>query len=192
VSIADPIVVPGEPAFAPRVGRGLLGAGLCAAGVSLIALAGSFRALETGLSAHAIELVARQTAVSAPAANVLVLYDGPSAITVFKLTSECSVAYLLAAVMFASAALLLIRRLAWSRVVTAMVVAALILTAVNLLRLTAIGAAVRIWGPERGFDISHTYLGSMLTFVGTCLAGFGFAAALLVTRRRQPNHGAQQ
>ncbi len=167
-----------------RTGRGLLAVGLCAAGASLIVLASTLRALETTVSARAIELVTGQAAATAPAANVMVLYDGRSAVSVFKLTSECSVAYLLAAVMFGGAALLLVRRLAWLRVVAALTVAAGILTIVNLGRLTAIGAAVRIWGPGRGFEISHTYLGSMVTFVGTCLAGLGFAAALVVHRRR--------
>jgi exosortase/archaeosortase family protein len=167
-----------------RAGRGLLIAGLCTAGALLIVMASSLRAVETTVSARAIELVTGQTAATAPAANVMVLYDGRTAVSAFKLTSECSVAYLLAAVMFGGAALLLVRRLAWLRVIAALIVAAGILTIVNLGRLTAIGAAVRIWGPGRGFEISHTYLGSMVTFVGTCLAGLGFAAALVVHRRR--------
>jgi len=55
--------------------------------------------------------------------------------------------------------------------------------------LTAIGATVSKFGRDPGLLIAHTYLGSLLTVVGTCTAGIAFAAVLL--GRRIPRHAAR-
>ena len=50
---------------------------------------------------------------------------------------------------------------------------------VNLGRLTVIGASVAAWGQGSGFRFGHVYMGSIMTFVGTCVAGIVFAMVLL-------------
>jgi exosortase/archaeosortase family protein len=111
---------------------------------------------------------------------------------VFVLTSECSVAYLLAALLIGAAPLMLLKQLSPARTAIAVAVAALILILVNVARLTAIGATVSEWGRDPGLTIAHTYLGSVLTVVGSCAAGVAFVAVLLGghrTRRSAPELG---
>jgi exosortase/archaeosortase family protein len=153
------------------------------AGVSLLTLAGPWRGLETMAAGHSIELITDQTTIAVPAHHRLILYAGTSVQSVFTLTAECSVAYLLAAFLIGCAPLMLLRKLAARRTVLAVAVTAAILIAVNIARLTAIGATVSAVGTDPGFQIAHTYLGSLLTVLGACLAGVAFAAILVVHRK---------
>ena len=143
-----------------------------------------WRGLEAIMSAHAIHLATGQTAIAVPAHHLLILYKSASVQSTFVLTSECSVAYLLAALLIGSAPLMFLRSLSPWRTSIAVVSTAIILVLVNIARLTAIGATVSEWGTNPGFAIAHTYLGSVLTVVGTCSAGVAFAAILV--RRRSP------
>ncbi|MDT4893482.1 MAG: hypothetical protein QOE97_2517 [Pseudonocardiales bacterium] len=162
-----------------RAPRWLAAALLVAAGSCLIALAQLWRGVEAALSAHAIHLVTGQTAVANPGRHLLILYKSNSVQSTFVLTSECSVAYLLAALLIGAAPLMLLKKLSPWRTAIAIGVSAAILVLVNVARLTAIGATVSEWGRDPGLTIAHTYLGSLLTVVGTCAAGIAFAAVML-------------
>jgi exosortase/archaeosortase family protein len=155
---------------------------LVGAGAALIAFAHAWRGLEATLSGHAIQAVTGETTIAVPAHHLLILYKSATVQSVFVLTSECSVAYLIAALLIGAAPLMLLRQLSAWRTAIAITVTALILTIVNVARLTAIGATVSAWGRDPGLAIAHTYLGSLLTVVGACAAGVAFVA-VLVTRR---------
>jgi len=159
---------------------------LVVAGASLLMLAGAWRGAEATLAGHAIQLVTGQTTLAVPGRHMLILYKDTSVESIFVLTSECSVAYLLAALLIGSAPLMLLRQLSPWRTAVAITVGAVTLTAVNVARLTAIGATVSTWGRDPGLAIAHTYLGSLLTVVGTCAAGVAFAAVLVSRRRADP------
>jgi exosortase/archaeosortase family protein len=135
------------------------------------------------LSAHAIHLITGQTVAANRTRHLLILYKSTSVQSVFVLTSECSVAYLLAALLIGAAPLMLLKQLSPVRTAIAIAVAAGILILVNVARLTAIGATVSEWGRDPGLTIAHTYLGSVLTVVGSCAAGIGFVGVLLGGRR---------
>jgi exosortase/archaeosortase family protein len=167
-----------------RSARWLAASMLVVAGGLLIIFAQVWRGIEAILAAHSIHLATGQTAIAVPAHHLLILYKSASVQSTFVLTSECSVAYLLAALLIGSAPLMFLRRLSPWRTAFAVVVTTLILILVNIARLTAIGATVSEWGTNPGFAIAHTYLGSVLTVVGTCGAGVAFAAILV--RRRSP------
>lgn len=164
---------------APRWLAALL---LVAAGGTLIALAGQWRGIEATLSGNTIHLVTGQTAIAVPGRHLLILYKSASVQSIFVLTSECSVAYLVAALLIGSAPLMLLRQLSPWRTAMAVAVALTVLVLVNVARLTAIGATVSTWGRDPGLAIAHTYLGSVLTVVGTCAAGLAFAVTLLGRR----------
>lgn len=149
------------------------------AGLSLIVFARTWRGVEATLAAHAIHLVTGQTTIAVPARHLLILYKATSVQSIFVLTSECSVAYLLAALLIGAAPLMLLRQLSPLRTTAAISLSTGILMLVNVLRLTAIGATVSKWGRDPGLTIAHTYLGSVLTVVGTCAAGIVFAAVLV-------------
>jgi len=162
-----------------RVARWLAASALTCAGALLIGVAKRWRGVEATLSAHAIHLATGEMAIAVPAHHLLILYKSTSVQSIFVLTSECSVAYLLAALLIGSAPLMLLRQLSPWRTSTAVVITGAILTLVNVARLTAIGATVSDFGTDPGFAIAHTYLGSVLTVVGTCIAGVAFAAILV-------------
>lgn len=156
---------------------------LAVGGVLFVTLATAWRGLEAIVSGHAIQLVTGETTIAVPAHHLLILHKGPSAQAIFVLTSECTVAYLLAALFIGGAPLMLLRRLSPRRTAIAIIVTATILTLVNVIRLTAIGAAVSQWGIDRGFSIAHTYVGSVLTIVGTSVAAIVFGAVLIGRRK---------
>lgn len=159
--------------------RWLAAAALVTAGVLLILGAQTWRGVEAVLSARAIHLITGQTVAANPGRHLLILYKSTSVDSIFVLTSECSVAYLLAALLIGAAPLMLLKPLSPGRTLSAIGLAATTLVLGNVARLTAIGATVSEWGRDPGLTIAHTYLGSLLTVVGTCLAGVAFAVVLL-------------
>jgi exosortase/archaeosortase family protein len=173
---------PLRPNTYARTARWFAAAAFASTGVTLVVLARAWRGVEAVLSGSAIQFVTGQTTMAVPKRHLLILYQHTSVQSVFVLTSECSVAYLIAALLIGGAPLLLLRQLAPWRTAMAITATAAILTLVNVARLTAIGATVSVWGRDPGLAIAHTYLGSLLTVVGTCVAGVAFAA-LLVGRR---------
>lgn len=172
----------GGRAQVTRLIRWSVFAAVFTAGVLLLVFASWWRGIETWASAHTIGLATTHTTIPVTKAGVVVLTHASGPPSLFGLSSECSVAQILGAVLIGGAPLVLVRRLGVGRVLSALGMAGLVLVVVNVLRLTAIGVAISSWGQD-GFAVAHTYLGSLLTFIGTCLAGVAFAAALLVRRR---------
>ena len=166
-----------------RFGRWIAAWALALAGGSLIAFATAWRGIEAILSGHAIQLVTGQTTIAAPGRHLLILYKSTSVQSIFILTSECSVAYLLAALLIGGAPLMLLRQLSPWRTAIAIAVTAAVLVLVNVARITAIGATVSTLGNDPGLQIAHTYLGSLVTVVGTLAAGIAFAAVLVGHRK---------
>lgn len=155
----------------------------------MLAYATAWRGVEASLSARSIQLITGQQTQAVPTRHMLILYKNTSVQSIFVLTSECSVAYLLAALLIGAAPLMLLKQLSPWRTAIATGVGVGILIAVNVARLTAIGATVSKWGRDPGLTIAHTYLGSLLTVVGTCAAGIAFAAVLLGHRNPPTGDG---
>jgi exosortase/archaeosortase family protein len=174
----------GTPERRERVGRVLLTVTVAGAGLLLLLFASWWRGVETWTAAHSIALVSSQAITPIFHTGIVIMRDGQTSASAFALTSQCSVAQILGAMLIGGAPLLLVRRLSVVRVGTALMMASVVLVAANVIRLTAIGVAVQAWGRD-GFSLSHTYLGSLVTFVGTCLAGMTFALVLLARRRQE-------
>ena len=101
-------------------------------GSALLAFASAWRGLEATLSASAINLITGQTTQAVPARHILILYKNTSVQSIFVLTSECSVAYLLAALLIGAAPLMLLKKLSPWRTALAVTVATSILIVVNV------------------------------------------------------------
>jgi exosortase/archaeosortase family protein len=166
-----------------RSARWLAAGMLLLAGAAFIAAAGPWRGVEAALAGHTIHLVTGQTTIAVPTSHMLILYKGSAVESILVLTSECSVAYLLAALLIGSAPLMLLRQLSPWRTAMAVAVTATILTLVNVARLAAIGVTVSVWGRGPGLEIAHTYLGSVLTVAGAVGAGVALAAVLVGRRK---------
>ena len=158
--------------------RWIAAGALVTAGCALIAFASAWRGLETIASARAVHVITGQETVANSSRHLLVLYDGGSVQSTFVLTSECSIAYVLAALLIVAAPLMLLRQLSPWRTTLAVGIAAAILIIGNVARLAAIGATVSGLGLHPGLTIAHTYLGSLLTVLGTGTAGVAFAWVL--------------
>lgn len=167
-----------------RIVRPVLTAVVATTGLLLLVFSSWWRGVETWSAAHSIALVSSQT-TTAIANTGVVIMRGHTSAAAFALTAQCSVAQILGAILIGGAPLLLVRRLSVLRVGAALLLASAVLVIANIVRLTAIGVAVQAWGRD-GFSLSHTYLGSLLTFVGTCLAGVTFALVLLARRQAEP------
>ena len=177
---------PGSPRpGALRAGalRPALAVASLAAGFALLFASQRWRTLETSVAGYAIRLTSSDVR-AVPAAHLL-LVGGPHPIALL-LTTECSSVFLLGALALISSPLFLIHRLPIARLLLALVGAAAILVLTNLVRLSVLAATIRGWGVARGLEISHTYLGTFLTLLGTFLAGLTFAAALVLRRRTGP------
>ncbi len=161
-----------------RLGRVAAATTVGLGGLLLLVFSGWWRGLETWGAAHSIQLATSEHTTGVVHAGVVVLAHRSGPATVFALTNQCTVAQILGSILIGGAPLLLVRRLSVARVTVALLVASTVLVVVNQLRLTAIGLAVSHWGHD-GFAVSHTYFGSVLTFVGTCMAGVAFALVLL-------------
>jgi exosortase/archaeosortase family protein len=165
-----------------RFGRPLLAVAVAGLGGLLLVFSGWWRGVETWVAAHSIQLVTQENTTGAFQTGIVVLHRGSKTAAAFALTGQCSVAYILGSLLIGGAPLLLLRRLSLARVGSALLLTSLVLMAVNVARLTAIGVAILAWGHD-GFTVSHTYLGSLVTFVGTCLAGVAFALVMVAQRR---------
>lgn len=166
-----------------RILRAAVAVTVGVAGLLILVFSGWWRGAEAWMTAHSIGLVTSH-ATAAYSGGIVVMHHGASSLSAFALTRECSVAQIMGAVLIGGAPLFLVRRLSMRRVGTALLLASSVLVIANVIRLTAIGVAIQAWGSD-GFSLAHTYLGSLVTFVGTCLAGVTFAAVLLTRQRRE-------
>ena len=172
-----------------RYSRWLAAALLMLAGGAVFLFASRWRGFEATLAGHSIQRITGRHTIAVPGRHMLIMYKSDAVESIFVLTSECSVAYLLAAFLIGSAPLMLMRQLPAWRAASAIAATTVVLIVVNIVRLTAIGATVSVWGRDPGLQIAHTYLGSFLTVLGACAAGVALAA-VLVGRRKSHRRSA--
>ncbi|MEN3615646.1 hypothetical protein [Plantactinospora sp. ZYX-F-223] len=100
----------------------------------------------------------------------------------FMVTLGCSVGLLLIPPTALAAFLVLIRRVSVLRASVCCAITALLLVAVNQLRLAAVVGSMRLWGFEQGYERSHVLIGSVITTLG--LVGSAILFVMLLTRGR--------
>lgn len=93
-----------------------------------------------------------------------------------RITSGCTTAGLLVPFLLVMAAIVAKSTIPVIRVLVVTAAGALMLLAVNILRLTVIAWATSVWGLDHGFEISHVLVGSILALTG-------FAATLVISVR---------
>lgn len=167
-----------------RWNRRLLAGLVVACGLLLLVSGARWRGIEAALSANAIAIVVGAgVVVSRAPGDVVVLSNGRSLVSALVITSGCSAGYLLGVLTLCTGPLVLVRRLSLVRVLGALGLAAGIVLTVNIARIATIALSVSTWGVATGLSLSHTFLGSILTLVGTAFAGLAFAGILLVPER---------
>lgn len=99
----------------------------------------------------------------------VVLVGSDGSVFGLAITAGCSVGPLLAVFLVGTAPVVWWRDLPVGRVVQALARLALVLFLANQVRILVIVLAMRVWGVERGYEVSHVFIGSAITTVGFVL-----------------------
>lgn len=99
-----------------------------------------------------------------------------------EVTAECTSLILIGPLLATAAALLATTKVRWWRISLGSVVMIAIVTAVNEFRLALIAYATQTWGIDPGYEVSHTFVGSVIGIFGFVA---GLAALLLIGLGRQ-------
>ncbi len=149
--------------------RVLIAAALGAGTLAILIYQYTFRHLEAQAAASLFNLVTPTLAAS----KAPIVWFGLGAPRAFGLmiTPDCSVALLIVPLLLLGTALVLPVRLGLRRVLSAVAAAAAVLIAGNLLRIGAIAVAVRVAGPDIGYEVGHLVIGSAISvvFIGSSL-----------------------
>lgn len=93
-------------------------------------------------------------------------------------TIGCSAVVLLVPFVVVAAVLLPVRRMPAVVTLGALGVAALVVAAVNQLRLLTIATGMHLWGVEQGYGVTHVLAGSIVSTVGVVAGGLTFLVLL--------------
>jgi exosortase/archaeosortase family protein len=159
---------------------------LCGLALSLMIYQYQFRHLEAVVAAHLYRLFTPVLAGSR--APTLWFGLGTSAAYGLVITPECSSALLIVPLCGLGMLLLVPRRLAVTRVVRGLMVAAAVMVAGNLLRIGVIATAVRFGGLGAGYQLGHLVLGSIISIV--CI-GIGLTLLTVILVRQRPSRAAR-
>jgi exosortase/archaeosortase family protein len=165
-----------------RVAGAVTAAALIGVGLFLLLDAARWRGLETILAAHLINGITSARVTGYSSSSVILLDKGHQPFAELVLNAECTVAYIMGVILVIAGPLALLRRVGWRRALLAAAAACVIIEIANIVRLAGIGLAVVHIGTKNGFTLAHTYLGTVLMFVATALAGALFIALLFYRR----------
>lgn len=147
---------------------------LVACGGLLIVANDAFRSLEARCAQPVVALATGST--SGAVRDVVFFGLGTDHSTGLRITTGCTTAGLLVPFLLVMAAIVAKSTVPVVRVLVVTALGALMLLAVNVLRLTVIAWATSMWGLGDGFEISHVLIGSILAVAG-------FAGTLVVSVR---------
>lgn len=100
----------------------------------------------------------------------------------FQITPECTALVLLVPLVLLAAALVLTTRAACWRILAAVAAMWAVVTLVNEFRLAVIGFTTLHWGIDPGYQIGHTFVGSVIGIVGF-VAGLAVLLGVAVRKR---------
>jgi exosortase/archaeosortase family protein len=138
-----------------------LGAVLLVVGQSVI------RPLEARVSAQAIRIT--QVAPARPQGTA-VIFPLNARYVGFDITAGCTAALLVIPFFLLAAGLVVTRRTSVARGVSTLAAVAVALFTVNQARLLVVALSMRLWGFDRGYEVSHVFLGTVVSTLGV-LAG---------------------
>lgn len=154
------------------VPRLVLAALLAVGAVLLVVFERSARVLEVLLASTANRLLLRDIVTTGTAdGQPFFVFGSPSIGHAIVVTVECAVALYLAVLLVIGAALVLIRRLPVSRVLSATAIAALGMVLLNQTRLLLLEVALRSGG-KPVFEWVHSLVGSTMMLLGLCACLF--------------------
>ncbi|HEX3394972.1 MAG TPA: hypothetical protein VHS52_10620 [Acidimicrobiales bacterium] len=151
-----------------------------ALGAVLLVVGQSFiRPLEARLSALTISV---SQVAPARALGTAVVFPLQTRVVGFDITAGCTAALLVSPFFLLAAGLVLTRRTSVGRGIATLAVVAVALFLVNQVRLLVVALSMRLWGFNRGYDVSHIFLGTVVSTLGV-LAGVLFYVRTVVRQR---------
>jgi exosortase/archaeosortase family protein len=143
--------------------RVLVATGLGAAIVTILLFQFQLRHAEAGAAA-AIYNLATPTLAASKSPIVWFGLGRPGGFGLV-ITPDCSAAFLLVPLFLLGMGLVLPVRLALGQVLGALAIATAVLITGNLLRIGAIAVAMRVAGPDTGYQIGHLVIGSAISVI---------------------------
>jgi exosortase/archaeosortase family protein len=137
-------------------------AAAAAGAVIVVGLNEAVRRVEAATSAQVVDLVGLQ----ATSLNTAVTFPLDGRLVGYALTAGCSVAFLLSPLYLVVAGLVTTARLTVRRALVSLVVVTAVLFTVNQMRFAVIALSMRTWGFDRGYEISHVFLGTLVSTLG--------------------------
>lgn len=119
------------------------------------------------------------------AGSIFMITSSPDGAIAFRITTECTSIVLIAPLMVFAAALLLRRGTSTGRVLAGTAVMVVVIEAVNQGRLGVIAWSTHTWGLHPGYDISHTFVGSVIGVAGFAIGLLLMLAIIGVRRPRK-------
>jgi len=153
---------------------------LAVAGILLLVVEGSIRDVEARFSAFLLSLTG--VAHARPMGYSVIFPQGHQWIG-YSITAGCTATLLAVPFFFISSALLLTRRVRIARGFVGLAVVTVLVWLVNQLRLLLIGASMRLWGFQTGYNRSHVLAGGVLSTLGVAI-GLAIFLGLVVRERR--------
>jgi exosortase/archaeosortase family protein len=148
-----------------------------------------YRATEAALAAGVLRFVGVASFTSQDVFYVPVRHG----VVGLEVTPECTAILLIAPLVMLAAVLVLVARAPVVRALLGVVGMVVIVTVINEIRLAVIGWSTQRWGIDPGYEISHTFVGSVIGIAGFAV---GLAFLLVVAlghskrRSRTPHHAA--
>ena len=173
---------PSRRALSPLDRSRVLAVLLGALAVGLVTQGRAVRSGEAGLQTLLLHLGGQESDHVGTAALFRVQGD----LVGVSFTTGCSIGPVLAVFLGATAVAAAVRPLSARRVATSTLVLVGLFVVVNQLRVIVIVASMRWLGVTRGYDISHVFLGSIITTLGFLLALVLFVRLLLAESRSTP------
>jgi exosortase/archaeosortase family protein len=140
------------------------------------------RRLEAATSAQVVDVIG----MHATSLDTAVTFPLDGRFVGYALTAGCSVAFLLSPLYLVVAGLLSTSRLTVRRALVCVIVITAVLFTVNQLRFAVIALSMRTWGFDRGFEISHVFLGTLVSTFGVLGGLLLLLHQVTLERRRGP------
>lgn len=155
---------------------------MVAGAVLLVVGQGAFRVVEAWFSAgfiNAVRLAPTEqagTSVFFPAKTLLIDFD---------ITTACTAALLISPFCLLAAGLLVSGRMSVRRSLGTLAGTALAIFAVNQVRFLVIALSLRLWGYPKGYEVSHIFIGTIVSTLG--ILGGLVVFVLSAKRARRPS-----
>lgn len=148
---------------------------MAACAVVLVLEQTAVRPLEASLAARITGIV---HVAPASAIKTVVLFPTSGRLAGLAINASCSIALLVSPFCLLAGGLVLSRRTSPPRGLATLGVAVLWLLAVNQTRIVIIVLSIRLWGIERGYELSHVVFGTFVSTIGVLGGLFIFVRSM--------------